>query len=176
MVALPKPTQDDVKAFFALKKLLVRQMEWTDSPSTKAPGWSKFESQCYLGSTISEEAAFRAQYRARSIRQRESASIEIPEAFYVSIWIRNHRVYGIDTNPGQAHTNATVPGLPFSGHTIRTSTHEHIWTIAADDYVEPVEPPILELETAITNFCTRVNLLLNGRFIHPMKGQTEQLL
>lgn len=151
-------------------------MEWVDSPSKKASGWAKFQSFCYLGTTLSDEVEFRAQYRARATDRRGAATIEIPEAFYVSIWIRNHRVYGIDTKPGQAHTNAVIPGMAHSGKTIATTTHEHIWTIAADDYVEPIEPPILELETAIEKFCERVNLLLHGPFTHPLKGQTEQLI
>jgi hypothetical protein len=175
-VALAKPTKDDVATFLALKKSLVREMEWIDSPSKKAPGWSKFESHCYLGTTVSEEVEFRAQYRPRGTQQRQFATIEIPEAFYVSVWIRNHRVYAIDTKPGQAHTNAVIPGLPYSGAVVRSLTHAHIWTVAADDYVEPIEPPILELGLAIEIFCSRVSLMLNGPFVHPMKGKTEQLL
>lgn len=151
-------------------------MEWIDSPSKKAARWSKFESKCYLGSEVLEEVDFRAQYRRRAIDQRGDAAIEIPEAFYVSIWIRNYRVYGIDTNPNNTHTNAVVPGFPYSGACITAHTHEHIWTIAADSYVEPIEPPIVELEDAIAKFCGRVNLYLNGPFKHPRQGQTEQLL
>lgn len=175
-VTLPKPTDDDVKAFVALRKAIVRQMEWVDSPSKKSAGWMKFESKCYLGSEISEEIDFRAQYRRRSLQQRGGSDFEVPEAFFVSIWIRNHRVYGIDTKPDQMHTNAVVPGRPYSGLAITALTHEHIWTIAADDYVEPVDPPIIELEDAIAKFCERVNLHLNGPFKHPMKGRNEQLL
>ena len=175
-MALVKPSNDDVAAFLTLRKSLVREMEWISSPSKKATGWAKFQSYCYLGTTPSDEIDFRAQYRARAIDRRGAATIEIPEAFYISIWIQNHRVYGIDTKPGQSHTNAIVHGTPYSGAIISSLTHEHIWTIAADDYVEPVEPPIVELETAIAKFCDRVNLLLNGPFVHPMKGKTEQLL
>lgn len=175
-VAPPKPTHEDVKVFMALKKAIVRQMEWVDSPSKKATGWSKFESKCFVGFEISEEIDFRASYRRRAIDRRGGSEIEIPEAFYVSIWIRNHRIRGFDTNPDQKHTNAVVAGRPYSGVTVTSHTHEHIWTVAADDYVEPVEPPILELEDAIAKFCDCVNLFLNGPFKHPLKGQTEQLL
>jgi hypothetical protein len=175
-VALAKPNKEDVDTFILLKKLLVREMEWVSSPSKKASGWAKFQSFCYLGTTISDEVEFRAQYRARAIDRRGASTIEIPEAFYVSIWIRNHRVYAIDTKPGQAHTNAVIPGLPYSGVTVSSVTHEHIWTVAADDYVEPIDPPLLELGTTIDKFCERVNLLLNGPFAHPLKGKTEQLI
>ena len=175
-MTLPKPTTDDVKMFMALKKAIVRQMEWVDSPSKKASRWFKFESKCYLGTEVSEEVDFRAQYRRRVVDQRGDSYYEIPEAFYVSIWIRNHRVYGIDTNPDNDHTNAIVPGYQYSGARISTHTHEHIWTIATDNYVEPIEPPITELEDVIAIFCERVNLYLNGPFKHPLKGQTEQLL
>lgn len=175
-MVLVKPTDSDVVAFMLLKKQLIREMEWVPSPSKKASGWDKFQSFCLLGTTVSDEVEFRAQYRARAIDRRGAATIEIPEAFYISIWIRNHRVYAIDTKPGQVHTNAVVPGLPYSGATIRAQTHEHIWTVAADDYVEPVDPPVLELEAAIEKFCERVNLWLNGPFVHPRRGQTEQLI
>lgn len=175
-MVISKPTKDDVDAFFLLRKTLLREMEWVPSPSKKASGWAKFQSFVYLGTTLSDEVDFRAQYRARTVDRKGAATIEIPEAFYMSIWIRNNRVYGIDTKPKQAHTNAVVEGMPFSGLIIRSLTHEHIWTIAADDYVEPIDPPILELEEAFEKFCTRVNLLLNGPFSHPLKGQTEQLI
>lgn len=175
-MVLGEPTQDEVDLFFTLRKAIVREMEWVESPSKKSPGWSKFESKCYLGTEISDEVDFRAQYRRRAVQHRGLSNIEIPEAFYVSIWIRNHRVYGIDTKPGQQHTNAIVPGLPHSGLSITNSTHEHIWTLAADNYVEPIEPPIVELQDAIDRFCRRVNLILNGSFLHPMQGKTEQLL
>lgn len=171
-----KPSSEDIQAFIELRKALVREMEWVPSPSKKSAGWAKFESRCYLGTEVSEEVDFRAQFRRRSIQRRGQAEIEIPEAFYISIWVRNHRVYGIDTNPDQAHRNAIVSGLPFSGVVITAHTHEHIWTVAADDYVEPIEPPIVELEDAIAKFCGRVNLYLNGPFLHPLKGQNEQLL
>ena len=171
-----KPSSEDVAAFIAMRKAIVREMEWVPSPSKKSAGWAKFESKCYLGSEISEEAEFRAQYRRRTIQRKGEAEIEIPEAFYVSIWLRNSRAYGIDTNPNQAHRNAVVAGLPFSGLTITSHTHEHVWTMAGADYVEPIEPPILELQDAIAKLCERVNLYLNGPFLHPLKGQTDTLL
>ena len=175
-MALSKPSAEDVKTFIALKKAIVRQMEWVGSPSKKAAGWAKFESKCYLGSEISEEVDFRAQYRKRTIDRRGNSEIEIAEAFFVSIWIRNHRVYGIDTKPGQKHTNPVVAGYKYSGETVTSCTHEHIWTILSDEYVEPIDPPITELEDAIAKFCERVNIYLNGPFKHPLKGQSGQLL
>lgn len=151
-------------------------MEWTDRPSVKTPQWKQFESKCYLGSTLSEEVTFRAHYRPSGIKMKGSATIEIPEAFYVSLSLREHRVVAIDTLPGQKHTNRMVQGLPLSGKTIDAITHWHVWTIAGDGYVEPIEPPVLELQEAVAYFCQRVNLSLNGEFTHAMHGESGQLL
>ena len=173
---MSKPSLDDVAAFIALKKSLVRIMEWTNRPSSKSPQWMQFESKCYLGTTLSEEATFRAHYRPAGIKEKGAATIVIPEAFYVSIGLREHRVVAIDTLPGQTHTNRIVPGMPFSGAKIDATTHWHVWTIAGDGYVEPVEPAIIELEEIIDYFCGRVNLLLNGKFYHPMFGKSGSLI
>ncbi|MGV7208708.1 hypothetical protein ACLB1G_12720 [Oxalobacteraceae bacterium A2-2] len=173
-----RPGVSDVAAFLSLKKSLVRRMEWTERPSNKIPRWQQFESICYLGSSLSEEVVFRAHYRPAGVRTRGNLSIPIPETFYVSIYIREPRVYAIDTQPGQRHTNVIVPGRSYSGQTITATTHVHLWTDvgAGDGYVEPVEPPLLELEELIENFCVRVNLQLNGNFSHPEFGKTRTLL
>lgn len=173
---MARPSEQDVAAFLLLKKSLVRVMEWTDRPSLKTPQWKAFESRCYVGSSISEEANFRAHYRPKGLKVRGEATIELPEAFYVSIWIREYRVFAIDTMQGQVHTNRIVDGMPYSGMEITATTHMHIWTSAADGYAEPIEPPLVELEEIITAFCQRVNLRLNGIVRHPMYGQSMSLL
>lgn len=173
---MAQPTEQDVAAFIALKKSVLRIMEWTDRPSIKAPQWKQFESKCYLGSTLSEEVTFRAHYRPAGVIAKGAATIDLPEVFYISIGLREHRVAAVDTYPGQKHTNRIVDGLPLSGLTISSTTHWHRWTLVGDGYVEPVEPPILELEYAIAYFCERVNLTLYGNFIHPMYGETGRLL
>lgn len=173
---MTKPSEQDVAAFLALKKSLVRIMEWTDRPSNKTPGWRQFESKCYLGSTLSEEATFRAHYRPKGMQSRGIATIVIPEAFYVSLALREHRVVAIDTSAGQVHMNRIVPGLPLSGKRVVADSHWHLWTIAGDGYVEPVDPPLLQPEQAIAYFCNRVNLGLNGPFVHPMYGLTPALI
>jgi hypothetical protein len=173
---MTKPSTQDVAALLALKKSLVRIMEWTDRPSNKSPRWRQFESKCYIGGTLSEEVTFRAHYRPAGIQGRGRATIEIPEAFYVSLALREHRIAGMDTAPGQSHINRIVPGKPLSGATIKATTHWHSWTVVGEGYVEPIEPPILEPDEAIAYFCNRVNLRLNGNFRHPMQGQTSQLL
>lgn len=151
-------------------------MEWNDRPSNKSPRWMQFESQCYLGSTMSDEATFRAHYRPASIQNRGDAVIEIREAFYVSLSLREHRVAALDTLVGQSHKNRVVQGLSLSGITINATSHWHVWTVMGEGHVEPVEPPTLQVEEAIAYFCNRVNLRLNGDFKHPMHGHTGQLL
>lgn len=173
---MSKPSVEDVAAFLMLKKSLLRVMEWTNRPSLKTPQWKQFESKCYLGSTLSEEITFRAHYRPQGVQRRGAATIDIPEAFYISLAIREHRVVAIDTLPGQKHRNRIVQGMPLSGETITATTHWHVWTIAGDGYVEPLEPPMVELEDAIAYFCERVNLSLPGQFRHPMYGQSGVLL
>lgn len=173
---MTKPTKQDVADLLALKKSLIRIMEWTDRPSNKTPRWLQFESKCYLGSTMSEEVTFRAHYRPAGIQHRGAATINIPEAFYISLSLREHRVAALDTLVGQSHTNKVVAGRPWSGMAISTVSHWHLWTTARDGYAEPVEPPTIEAEVAVAYFCNRVNLWLNGGFTHPMRGQSGQLL
>ena len=173
---MTRPSEQDVAAFLQLKKSLVRVMEWTNRPSVKSPQWKQFESRCYLGSSISDEANFKAHYRPKGTRIRGESTIEIPEAFYVSIWIREHRVLAIDTLDGQIHKNKNIDGRPYSGMTISAATHVHLWTMMGDGYVEPIEPPLVKLEEIVTAFCERANLWLNGAVKHPLYGQSMELL
>lgn len=175
-IKMTPPTVADVAAFIALRKSLVRIMEWTNRPSLKSPQWMQFESKCFIGSDISEDVDFRAHYRPSGTKSKGLATIDIPEAFYVSISICEHRVFAIDTLEGQKHTNVMVPGRPFSGKKIDSTTHVHIWANpGADKYVEPIFPPMQDLEQMITDFCFRVNLSLNGPFKHPLFNKNMDL-
>lgn len=167
-----RPSEDEVASFIALKKSLVRTMEWTDRPSVKTPRWKQFESRCFLGSSVSDEVLFRAHYRPKGVRQRGASTIELPEIFYVSIWIRDDRVFAIDTHEGQVHKNAVIEGRSYSGMTITSTTHMHVWSVKGDDYAEPIEPPLVELKDIISIFCARVSLSLNGDVKHPLRGQS----
>ena len=151
-------------------------MEWAERTSVKNPQWLQFESKCYLGSTLNDEVQFRAHYRPAANVAKGQAILEIPEAFYISISIREHRVFAIDTLPGQRHPNKGGFGLPFHKKVITNTTHVHVWTERGEGYVEPIEPPLLELEDAIEEFCKRVNLWLNGEFIHPLHRQQLKLI
>lgn len=165
------PTADDVASFIELKKQLVRVMEWSNRPSVKVPQWLQFESQCYLGTEISDELKFAAHYRPATNLVKGLAVIAIPEAFYVSLLMREHRIIAIDTCPGQKHTNKKGRGLPYSDQSINSTTHIHIWTERGEGYAEPIDPAIVEVDKIIAEFCRRVNLWLNGEFAHPMQGK-----
>jgi len=167
---------DDVEAFLLLLKELVREMEWTDRPSLKTPQWLQFESRLFLGPEISDEVKFIAHYRPFANVVKGSAVIEIPEALFVSLLWRDDRIIAIDTCPGQSHTNVKGSGRPYHGQTISSTTHIHIWTEHGAGYVEPIEPPLMEPEEIIAEFCARVNLCLNGAFVHPMQGKQLKLL
>lgn len=171
-----RPSAQEVADFILLKKSLVRVMEWNDRPSLKTPRWKAFESRCFLGSSVSDEAIFRAHYRPQGFKVKGDSTIVLPETFYVGIYIREHRVFAIDTQRGQEHKNRVVAGMPYSGMTISSTTHAHIWTVVGDDYAEPIEPPLLQLEEIIPAFCQRVNLWLLGEIKHPMYGQSMSLL
>jgi hypothetical protein len=173
---MTKPSEEDVAAFIALKKSLLRVMEWTERSSVKNPQWLQFESKCYLGTTLSDEIQFRAHYRPAANVVKGGSILEIPEAFYVSVSIREHRVFAIDTLPGQRHPNKGGVGRPFFKKIVDSTTHVHLWTEKGYGYVEPIEPPILELKDAIAEFCGRVNLWINGEFVHPLHYQQLKLL
>lgn len=169
-----KPSVEVVSAMLQLKKQLIRVMEWTDRSSVKNPQWKQFESKCYAGSSESDELIFRAHYRPAGNIVRQRAIIPIPEACHISLFIGEHRVYGIDSQLGQAHRNKKGKGLKFHGKLITSHTHIHMWTNEGEGYVEPIEPPIVELEDVIAEFCKRAILYLNGAFLHPQQG--KQLL
>lgn len=172
-----RPTVEDVAAFVQVRKTLIREMEWNERPSNLLPRWLQFESHCYVGTSVPEEVKFRAHYRPKFIRQRGNAVIHILEAFWISIGIREHRVLAGDTTlDGQQHQNPVIEGMPYSGETIETLSHFHVWTKFGDKYVEPVEPTLMTLDDAIANFCSRVNLQLNGAFTHPLQGQNYSLI
>lgn len=174
---MAKPSEEDVALFLDLKKSLVRVMEWTKRSSVKNPQWLQFESKCYLGTSLSDEVQFRAHYRPKANVVKGDAIIEFPETFYISISIREHRVFAIDTLPGQSHFNKVGAGRPYYKQNVVSPTHVHIWTDkGGDGYVEPIEPPLLDLEDAIAEFCSRVNLWLNGEFAHPMHNKQLNLL
>lgn len=51
----------------------------------------------------------------------------------------------------------------------------HIWTEVGEGYVEPVEPPITDIEELFENFFRRVNLVLKDKFVHPLRGQNLEI-
>lgn len=168
---MSKPTTEEVLHFLAVSKTLLRKMEWTPRISKKQPQWWNFYSACTIGKTDTIDILFRAQYKPRASIVKGMATIEVQEVIYAGLFIGEHRVSAMDTHIGQKHTNKVGKGLPYFGKTIDSPTHIHIWTEQGDGYVEPVEPPLLEIKELFFNFFDRVNLALTGDFIHPLKGQ-----
>jgi len=165
------PTTEEVLGFLAVNKTLLRQMEWTPRLSRKHPQWWNFYSVCSIGNTETIDIMFRAQYKPGASIVKGSATIVTAEIIYVGLFIGEHRVSAMDTNVGQKHTNKIGEGLPYFGKTVESSTHIHIWTEQGDGYVEPVEPPLFDIKELFLNFFDRVNLVLTGNFVHPLKGR-----
>lgn len=171
-----KPTVDVVTALLELEKQLLRVVEWTDRPSVKVPQWRQFESRCIAGSDETEYLIFRAHYRPNANVVIGDSIVHLPETCYVSLFVGPHRIFGIDSQQGQTHTNKIGYGRPYYKKTLRNPTHMHVWTEAGDGYVEPIEPPLLDLKDIFSEFRTRVNLWLNGDFHHPQRGEQLHLL
>lgn len=171
-----KPTVDIVAALLELEKQIVRVMEWTDRPSAKIPQWRQFESRCTAGSTETETLIFRAHYRPKANVVLGSSIVLMAETCYVSLFVGPHRIFGIDSQVGQVHTNKIGYGRTYYKKTIKCPSHIHVWTDAGEGYVEPLEPPVTELKDIFSEFKARVNLWLNGEYLHPLHGEQLKLL
>lgn len=128
-----------------------------------------FESSVQVGTTVLEGVTVRARYRGVKLIAKGMASITVPESFSCALFIGDERVVALDTNPGQAHTNKVGDGLPHFGRTIRTDTHRHIW-VGRYGYVEPVEPPLLDVVQLLETFATELDMTFQGTLQHPLKG------
>lgn len=170
-----KPTTEEVDKLILVLKQMLRSMEWTPKISRKKPTRWFFETACLLGSTETSNVIFRAEFRPATTLTRGQAVIELQDMIYVGLFIGEHRVCAMDTHPGQEHTNSVGVGRPYYKKLIDAATHIHIWTDEGEGYVEPVEPPILDCETLFTEFLDRVNLLLKGEFVHPLKGEQLEI-
>lgn len=128
-----------------------------------------FESSIQVGNEVLEGVTVRARYRGEKLIAKGQASIAIPESFSCALFVGNERVFALDTNPGQSHTNKVGEGLLHFGKTIRTDTHRHIWA-GCYGYVEPVEPPLLDVVELLNIFGKELDLTFRGALQHPLKG------
>ena len=80
-----------------------------------------------------------------------------------------HRILALDSED-TPHTNKHGVGLQFYKQKLTGRTHLHLWTEHGYGYAEPIEPPILSVESLIADFLARANLTLLGLFRHPLKG------
>jgi len=172
---MQKPTIDEVEKLLTIWKQLLRSTDWAAKVSRKKPTRWLFESACTIGTTDTSDIFFRAEHRPACTITRGISVIEMPELTYVGLFIGEHRVCAIDSNPEQHHTNSVGIGRPYFRQTVSSATHLHIWTMEGEGYVEPIEPPILLVEDIFTDFFTRVNLLLKGEFIHPLKNKQMEI-
>lgn len=168
-------TVEDVDKLILVLKQMLRSMDWTPRISKKKPTRWFFESACTLGSSETSNIIFRAEFRPATSIAKGLSIIEYPDLIYLGLFIGEHRVCAIDSNPDQIHTNSIGKGLPFYGQTIDAPTHVHIWTAEGEGYVEPVVPPILEIQALFTEFLQRVSLVLKGEFVHPLKGEQLEI-
>lgn len=124
---------------------------------------------------ILEAVSFRAGYRDEKVTLRGQSVFVEPPKFECALFLHNNRIAAFDTNPGQRHTNKVGEGRPYFNQTIDAWTHEHIWT-GEEGYVEPIEPPILDVITLLQLFAQRCNLDFQGPFAHPLAGAQGNLL
>lgn len=151
------------------QKLVTRQFNWMIEASGHTPKSYVFESSVKAGNTVLEGVTVRARYRGVKLITKGAASISVPESFSCALFVGDERVAALDTNPVQAHTNKVGDGLPHFGRTIRTPTHRHIW-VGCYGYVEPVEPPLLDVVQLIRIFANELDMTFQGTLQHPLKG------
>lgn len=158
--------QDIVKRPY---KLVTRQFSWQIEASGHTPQSYVFESSVQIGHQVMEGVVVRARYRGEKLIHKGQASFAIPESFSCALFVGDDRVFALDTNPAQSHTNKVGEGLPHFGQTIRAPTHRHIW-IGCYGYVEPVEPPLLDVLELLKTFEKELNLTFQGTLQHPLQG------
>lgn len=117
----------------------------------------------------------RASYRGQKTIRKGMAEMKQPEKFECALLLKNQRIAAIDTNPGQKHTNRVGAGLAYYGQTLTSATHRHIWT-GEYGYVEPVEPPLLDVVDLLKTFAFEYHLCFKGTFSHPLAGVQGDLL
>lgn len=149
--------------------MVTRPFSWTIEASGHIPQSHVFESSIQVGNEVLEGVTVRARYRGEKLIKKGLASITVPESFSCALFIGNERVFALDTNPGQPHTNSVGEGLPHFGRTIQTDTHRHIW-VGCYGYVEPVEPSLLDVVELLKIFGEELDLTFQGALQHPLQG------
>ncbi|GGX11401.1 hypothetical protein GCM10007242_16910 [Pigmentiphaga litoralis] len=174
--ALANMTEQDVAQLLAIPgKQVVLPFQWRAQEGAKGTPWVSFESVVMVGEQFADGLRFIAKFRASGVRVHGDASFPQQEKINVSLIARGHRIAGIDTFPGQRHANAAGSGHPYAGMTIQSTTHRHVW-IGHDGYVEPVEPPLLDVIQLIERFSHECNLVFKGAVPHPLQGTQGSLL
>ena len=156
-------------------KIVAKPFAWLIQASGHTPKIHLFESPIQVGKVTLEGVIVRASYRGPKAVRRGNAEVLVPENFSCAIFMGPHRIAAIDTNPGQRHINKVGIGLPYFNQTITTSSHRHLWT-GSYGYVEPIEPPLLDVVQLINVFAQECNLSFQGHLEHPLLGVQRDLL
>ncbi|MBN9092037.1 MULTISPECIES: hypothetical protein [Pandoraea] len=169
-------TEQEALEFIATQgKIVVRPFAWAVEVSGHTPQTSVFESGIQIGGEVLEDVFLRARYRGPKRIDRGNASVELPESFSCALFVGRDRIAAIDTNAAQSHQNRVGVGRPYFGAQIDATTHRHIW-IGQYGYVEPIEPPLLEVTELLKFFARECNLTFRGAIEHPEKGMQWTLL
>lgn len=159
----------DALLIIAEQKITVREMEWIPKKTVSNPQWNEFVSACRIQSEIREDVMFRAQFRPARVIVVGGADITLSEIFNCAICVGPHRILALDSED-TAHTNKIGIGRSFYKKKLTGRTHLHLWTEGGYGYAEPIEPPLMSVESLIADFLPRANLTLLGSFRHPLKG------
>ena len=98
-----------------------------------------------------------------------------PETWNCGLFFNGGRIYGIDSNELQRHTNKAGAGRPYFRRTI-DGIHEHTWSEEGYGYVEPLALVPVDGSAVWKAFVARAGIADPG-FVHPDKaingGQQE---
>ena len=168
-------TDEDVRRLLARPdKKVIRPSHWSIQPGGHEPSIYVFESGIAVGLEVLEGVFVRASYRAEKLIRRRAAEVLVPPKFDCALFFESNRIAAIDTKQGQIHENKVGEGHPYYGMTLRATTHEHIWT-GTCGYVEPIEPPVLDVLELLQLFAKRCNLTFLDSFDHPLRGSQASL-
>lgn len=156
-------------------KQVLRAFEWSRQEGAKDCPWQIFDSSVQIGAEMPYSLRFIAKYRPAQTLRKGEAVVSLPEKINVGLVYSGHRIAAYDTVPGQRHTNKVGVGRPYYQQTITAITHRHIW-VGKDGYVEPIDPPMLDVVQLIHAFADEYNLVMTGSVHHPLVGQQGTLI
>ena len=160
----------DAQKVIARSKTLVAPMAWTKKLNHSDPVWYEYRSALEYADDPTETPE-----GLMVVCQWKRKDGLKPETWNFGLFFSGGRIYGIDSNELQKHTNKVGVGRPYFRRTI-DGIHEHTWSEEGYGYVEPFALASVDGPSVWKAFVAGAGIADPG-FVHPDKaindGQQE---